>query len=198
MLQAVAIHPLQNEYVIIVSEPPPHVTENDLRALLPGVELKRHKIGADGWVTDAVATLKLSNEGIQDKVADLHRLLFATTYGARVIELPAKPQLTLDRPDLDIHLAADDLSSWILGQDGAAGAKTFVPVLGGDPVTFAQIRETESLVYASQPAGLIAWWLPEGCAVEACPAEARQFTVESDLILGAVGDARGVMIIGRL
>src|SRR5439155_3763335 len=54
-----------------------------------------------------------------------------------------------------------------------------------------------SLVYYSEPEGLVGWWVPKAVSVSECAVPARQFAVDSDLVVGAVGDARGVLIVGR-
>ena len=199
LMQCVAVEQTgAGECVVIVSEPPTHVTEGDLRELLPGVVFKRHTIGYKGWVTDAVAHLQLSKEGeLADLISELHRLLFDTSYKAFVIQLPVEPQLTRARPNLDLELAPDDLATWLGVANDPEQRLRLRPLFGGQPVTLADLDSPFSEVCHSEPAGLVGWWIPKDADLSLCRAQARHFAVDSDLILGAIENGRGVLIVGR-
>jgi hypothetical protein len=195
-MQTVAVQSGTNgDNVVIVSEPSPHVTEADLTALLPGITFHKHTIGDDGFVIDAVARFHGPEEAVNEKVADLHRLLFFTAYRAKALQLPAKPLFAQPRPKLDVSIAPGDVESWILGEKFEA--MKFRPHIGGPDVTFRTILELNSLVYASDPGGLVAWWIPKSVSINDCGVQARQFAIQSDLIIGALGDDRGVLVLGR-
>jgi hypothetical protein len=197
-VQGVAIQKINDgEVVLIVSEPPPRVTEADLKAILPGVKFARWRVGADGWVTDAVVRLKVSDPELMVLVADLHRLMYGTAYKAYALDIPANPRPIAPHPSLDLKIAADDVLSWVVTGGETGKAVAFRPLIGGDPVAYAGIKEPDSLVYHSDPEGLVGWWIPKTVSVSDCRVPARQFAVDSDLVLGAVGDDRGVLVVGR-
>ena len=61
-LQGVAVSPPRPDgsRVVIVAEPPPHMTRQKLSALLSpaqSIDFPHHPIGYDGWVSDAVAVI---------------------------------------------------------------------------------------------------------------------------------------------
>ncbi len=197
-MQAVAVRKSSDgETILIVSEPPPHVTEADLKALLPGVKFARWRIGADGWVTDAIVRLKVSDLELRELVGELHQLMYGTAYKAYALDIPVQPQTKIPRPPLDLQIAADDALSWVVTGGATGKPVTFHPLIGGDAVTVAEIKESDSLVYHSDPEGLVGWWIPKKTRVSDCTVAARQFTVDSDLVVGAVGNERGVIILGR-
>lgn len=195
-IQTVAVQNGANgDHVIIISEPPPHVTKADLTALLPGVIFYRHRIGDDGFVTDAVARVQGSEQSIQGLIADLHRVLYFTAYKASALQLPTPSVFDRPRPKLDVSIASDDLQTWILSTTSTP--VMFQPLIGGGDVRFSEIRESSSLVYLSNPAGLVGWWIPKAVHLSDCGVQAREFAVESDLVLGAIGNGRGVLILAR-
>jgi len=108
LMQSVAVQRGKDgESVLIVSEPPPQVTEDQLRKLLPSVKFKKHVLGADGWVKDAVAVLHLSDKEVRELVAELHELMYSTAYKSSAIELPFKMPVAPTRQPDELRLAPD-------------------------------------------------------------------------------------------
>lgn len=180
---------------LIVSEPPPHMTSADillpLAPILRSHRLKKPVIGCEGSVTDLVAAIGGSEADVAAAVGVLYRRLFFTSYKAYVLQLPVRR--TSRRYDLDLDVAADEIHKWII-----ADAEPFVPVEGGAPLPSPALFDLEvSAVYRSSRRGLVAWWIPAGAPIDGCRAQARQFALDSDLIVGSIGNAAGTLLVGR-
>lgn len=82
---------------------------------------------------------------------------------------------------------------WLLDQP-----EPFLPVEGGPGIALDRVcARTDSGVYFGRGAGLVAWWIPRGVAVASCRAQARQFALDSDLIVGALLKPSGMLVVGR-
>ncbi|MFN2975445.1 hypothetical protein [Terriglobus aquaticus] len=72
------------------------------------------------------------------------------------------------------------------------------PVLGGNSVTLQTLLDSGAHgVYATAEPGLVVWCVGEDANLDKSSVEAREFAVDSDLILGAIGSAKKVAIVGR-
>jgi hypothetical protein len=105
--------------VLIVAEPPPHVTLRSLRALNPEVlqnpSVEYQRIGYDGWVADVVFVLPaISRDTLRTTLDQLNHYLYGTTYKANVLALPTRPSAGGKRR-LDLKVPAGELGEWILG-----------------------------------------------------------------------------------
>jgi hypothetical protein len=181
---------------LIVSEPPPHATPEGLIRCSPklpaSLVVKEHRIGHDGFVRDVVVDLpRLSGPEAAELVDRLHNYLFGTTYKAEAIRLPLGPAPPPGK--LPGAVSAEDLRAWAFDKD-----ESFAPIEGGlaQPLR-AILADKRSGVFLSKSRGLVVWALPRGADVERHWARARQFCVDSDLILGAVADDNHLALIGR-
>ncbi|MEM7311376.1 MAG: hypothetical protein AAF682_32225 [Planctomycetota bacterium] len=192
--QAVAVQPRdEGGYAVILSEPPPHVSEDDLRAVLPNLWLKRHVYGFQGWLRDAVAFLEGGEAELAEIVAEVHQLYYETTYKAGVVELPAPGLFASEPLNLDLELGVGNLDDWLLGEDPLL----FEPLEGGEAVPARSIDDDVPGLYFSRLPGVVGWWIPGGVPLESCRVSARQFVLDGDLILGAVGGSGGVLVLAR-
>lgn len=183
---------------LIVSEPPPHVTLAGLEGVAPDVlskhVVKRNRIGYDGWTADIALTLPpMSDAALSDLVGYLHLYLFQSTYKAHAIKLsdplPARP----DRLTLNVLPKPTEIKDWVLDKD-----EPLLPVEGGPEASFQGVLASGSPgVYFTKSPGLVAWSIPKGQPINGFAQEARRFVIDSDLIVGAVANAKTVLILGR-
>ena len=183
---------------MIVSEPPPHVTREGIATCLgvppTSVGVEQLRVGHDGWVRDAIAILpSISERRVAELTDELHDYLFGTTYKAEALELPLAP-LPGGPNKLDLDISALELQAWSLDSK-----ETFQPVEGGAARPLKDILGSQRPgVFLSQSKkGLVAWSLPRGARLDGHRARARQFAVDSDLILGAIATKEQVAILGR-
>jgi hypothetical protein len=181
--------------VLIISEPPPHVTEEQLRQHakeLAGLTVEKHAIGSGGWVKDVVVQFKGDDARVGELVSSLSRLLFHTAYKAYALDLPVKKA---EPPvgSLDLRVSPVELENWLV-----KGAEKLVPVEGGKGRTLTELSKlTRSVVCVTEKKRLVVWWIPEKVRIQDCPVQCRQFGLDSDLLLGAFKDDQGLFIIGR-
>lgn len=77
-------------------------------------------------------------------------------------------------------------------------ATTLRPLLGGPPVSCRKILDRKiSGVFVSTNPGIVVWAFPRNQVIDNYRLEARQFAVDSDLLLGAIASADHIAIVGR-
>ena len=213
--------PNDGKRVLIISEPPPHVTLKDLEELDPQVFkqawLRQHRIGSGGFVTDVVAELPVERyraERLNEFLARLGRLLYYTSYKLPVVDLDKFDRRADQKVELDLHVSAAELHDWLLRDKDPL---PLYPLGGQRPITASQIFKAApktSFIATTAVAqqvgaegerskapskrGLVLWWVPTGKELDVWRVEARQFTIEADLLLGALTDKqKGVLFVGR-
>ena len=71
-------------------------------------------------------------------------------------------------------------------------------VTGGDPVSLRSILDRSmSGVFLSTDPGFVVWSIPRSVSLEKFRVEARQFTLDSDMLVGAVASDNELAIVGR-
>jgi hypothetical protein len=180
---------------LIISEPPPHVTLGQILLTvgehLLNYQVKKHTIGYDGWVKDVALAIRGDEQEVSALLSLLNRQLFYTSYKSYVLPLPAtvRPQ----RYELDLKVTADEIEHWLVAEKGR-----LVPVLGGEAVSLADLAARQSSgVYFTLARGLVGWWIPRGRSLSEYKAQARQFSLDTDLIVGALANAAGILVLGR-
>lgn len=124
--------------VMIVAEPPPHVTFNSLIAVAPSVLAhpvpRRQRIGFDGWVEDVTFVLPpLTSDDLKLMLENLQLHLYGTTYKSSILPLPAQHARVRQR-SLDLRVPAGELGDWLLGdiahpREGRSWSNTIALVL---------------------------------------------------------------------
>lgn len=181
---------------LIISEPPPQLTAGDM--LLPLSEVlrnhseKKQKIGYDGWVKDLVVEIAGDNSAVDSAISSLNRVVFETSYKAYVLPLPAK---TASNPlfNLDLQVTTAELKRWALDDQ-----ETFTPIEGGESLLFQKLFDQKvSGVFYGDHGGLVAWFIPRKRTIDDCHVQARQFSLDSDLVVGALSNDQGILVLGR-
>ncbi|HZU35256.1 MAG TPA: hypothetical protein VFA18_05090 [Gemmataceae bacterium] len=218
-LQTIAVSPpAAGMQVLIISEPPPHVRLRDLRQLdaevFKRVEIRSHGVGVGGFVKDVVAEFPTSRIGqarFNRLLAGLGMRLFRTSYKLPVIHLERLPGLARTNTNLNLTVSAAELREWLLGDKQPLA---LYPIGGQRTITACDIFKTSPKISfvantatsgagangsrGSVRAGLVTWWVPTGKDLSAWQIEARQFTIDSDVLIGALIDPlEGVLFVGR-
>lgn len=181
---------------LIISEPPPHVTLGEILTsigadLLLNHSVKKHSIGYDGWIKDVAVAIKGNDETLQAMLSRLNQLLFFTSYKSYTLKLPVR--IRTRTLDLNLTVTPAELNQWVIKE-----AEQFYPVEGGPAATFSGLsRQGASGVYVSHKRGLIGWWIPKKLNLYDCRVSARQFALDSDLVIGALANQSGLFVVGR-
>lgn len=179
--------------VLIVSEPPPHATPEALQHELsyaPALRWHRQPIGFDGWVSDASTILPPEDAKILDgRLSSLNRFLYGIDYKRVTTPIGVTPP-GISR--VNLHIQPAELTHWLDPQ-----AMLTPVVKGADTTVSAVLAGKSSGVFFRVGQGLVVWGLPRPTSIDARAAEAREFGIESDLILGAIASDHGLLIVGR-
>lgn len=201
--QTVGLKHVGDDCVFIISEPSERVSERSLQGLFANYggnfEIKKHKLGYDGWLADVVGSAHFKGNAEFDAFTDQ---LFKTLYGTAY-----KPYyLNLDNPiahvyyspyRLNYSISAAELNQWIikdkeLFENGRGEKKTV------EQLVASNMSESNAIWYGE---GFVAWVVQPGKVTlqdELFCTNARKFAIDSDLIIGAVGvQGKRVAIIAR-
>jgi hypothetical protein len=197
-IQTIAVGPVRTNgsRILVITEPPPDVSATALRAVDPvamrSMQGYRWRMGYDGWVKDAVITLPaMSAEQLQTLLLRLHTLMFGTTYKAEFVSTDAVPKSL--RPKLDLSVSAAELNRWLVIEKepfAAMGVGALAPL---DSI----VRTGSYGEYFSAKPGLVAWVLPVHGQFQRYRRLIRQWTLDGDVILGAVGTPDAIAIVAR-
>lgn len=186
--------------LFLISEPPPHFEIDSIASIFAqfthSVEVKQHKIGYDGRISDVLILLSNATYiNVQNLTKKLSEVLYLSDYKPFTIPLPvAEPRQYFADEDLDYQISLYEFNEWFLEQeerflqlDDTAKSWTVRDI-------FARRRAG---VYFSEQPGFVAWALPKKCDLKTQLPHIRQFTLDSDLILGGLADSAMLVVIGR-
>ena len=210
--QAFAVGDSKDESVVIISEPPPSLSREQLDQALRGLfgdnllQLSRFHwpTGVDGWLEDVVIRVRSSGDEreqvfsgkgfeawqapswIVARLRLLHQMFFHTADGFWV-DRPGDAPSGL--PISDLSIGVSDLAAWVNPDESWQS-------ISGD-----QVRKTRQLYAEAAPGvyysgnGLIVLVIPNSAhLVELAPCF-RRFAVASDLVVGASGLKHGGMLL---
>ena len=204
-------------YLMIISEPPPHVTVGDFEKIFElfrrknfgnniFIEYKKQPIGYDGWLRDAVVCVSGINDEQWDLlISKLTTKLYFTDYKAKesLIPLPIpifKPNYLYG--DYNMQVSAPEIKKWFV--DELDDIEAILPY-GSDvettlPKCFERSRSRG--LYQSVNPGFIIWVIDKKSFDKTTfQEEARKFALDSDLIIGGIHYEKGgrdyVAIIAR-
>jgi len=186
--------------LIVISEPPPYFEIDSIKSILSkfthGVETKNHPFGYDGFVTDIlISMVNATDENVQNLVKKLSEALYLSDYKPVSITLPVEnPRIYFSEENLDYQITLYEFNEWFLKNN-----EPFIQLQDTNTVyTVSSIFENKNTgVFFSQLPGFVAWALPKKADIAEYIGDIRQFTLDADLILGALADTSMLVIIGR-
>ncbi|MCR5822112.1 MAG: hypothetical protein K6F85_04255, partial [Bacteroidales bacterium] len=190
--------------MILLSDLPPHFETDSIAPIFAKfthkAQTRRHPIGYDGYTTDAVILLgNATRENCDKLIRRLNRELFFSDYKPTVMTLPAEEKRRyFAKESIDYQITLNEFNTWFM-EDGEGFIHlddTATVLTVGD--IFAQKARG---VYFSQQPGFVAWAVAKNSDLadtltQSLP-DIRQFTLDADLILGALADSATLVIIGR-
>lgn len=190
-----------NSYLVYLSEPIPTINVDTLEAFFKefNCDIKTYKtpIGVDGWVKDAAICFNdLDKEEFNTFRSNLFNLLYGTDYKASFMDFDAIPShIPFSIYDLNMSVTAEELRSWFID-----GHSTFLSTVDSTMLLrFSELfAEENSGVYYSSDPGFVVWSMNKyDNDIDKFRREARIFSLDSDLIFGAISDGQNVCIIAR-
>jgi len=186
--------------LIVISEPPPYFEIDSIKSILSkfthGVETRNHPYGYDGFVTDVlISMVNATDENVQNIVRKLSEALFLSDYKPVFITLPVEnKRVYFSENNLDYQITLYEFNEWFLKNN-----EPFIQLQDTNTIyTVSSIFENKNTgVFFSQLPGFVAWALPKKADIADHIGDIRQFTLDADLILGALADTSMLVIIGR-
>lgn len=186
--------------MILLSDIPPHFETDSIAAIFAKfthkTELRKHPIGYDGYVTDVVILLgNATQENCEGLIRRLNRELFFSDYKPMVMTLPAEEKRRyFAKESIDYQITLEEFNNWFIEEgEGFMHLDDTNTVLTVSDI-FAQRAQG---VYFSQEPGFVAWAVAKDTDIAPQVGDIRQFTLDADLILGALADSSTLVIIGR-
>jgi hypothetical protein len=186
--------------MILISEPPPHFEIDSIKSICEKfthtVELKKHKIGYDGWITDVIILLgNATEENVKNLLTKLSKELYFSDYKVKPLMLPAEnKRVYFTKSNIDYRISLHEFNEWFIENEE--------PFLVLDDTTQTEtiktiFKEQKRGIYFSQLPGFVAWAIAKKSDLSEQLESIRQFTLDADLILGALSDSATLVIIGR-
>lgn len=186
--------------LILLSDLPPHFETDSVASIFAKFNHKvgvcKHRIGYDGYVTDLAILLgNATQENCDNLIKRLDKEFFFSDYKPTVTPLPVEHRRQyFAQENIDYQITLDEFNTWFM-VDGEG----FVQ-LGdtGSVLTVSDLFATQARgVYFSQQPGFVAWAVAKNADMARQVSDIRQFTLDADLILGALADSATLVIIGR-
>ena len=186
--------------MILLSDLPPHFETDSVAPIFAKfthkTELRKHPIGYDGYVTDMIILLGNATQENCDKlIKRLNKELFFSEYKPTVTPLPVEHKRQyFAKENIDYQITLNEFNTWFI-EDG----EPFITLEDTNNVlTVADMFAQQSRgVFFSQLPGFVAWAVAKNEDIAGQVGDIRQFTLDADLILGALADSSTLVIIGR-
>lgn len=186
--------------MILLSDLPPHFEADSVASIFAQfaykAELRKHPIGYDGYTTDMVILLgNATQENCDRLIKRLNRELFLSDYKPTAMDLPVEHKRQyFANENIDYQITLNEFNSWFIEEgEGFITLDDTNAVLTISDMFAAQSRG----VYFSQQPGFVAWAVAKNEDIAGQVGDIRQFTLDADLILGALADSSTLVIIGR-
>jgi hypothetical protein len=186
--------------LIVISEPPPHFEIDSIPSIFSkfthSTETRNHPFGYDGFVTDIlISMVNATDENVQNIVSKLSTELYLSDYKPARITLPVEnKRVYFSEENLDYQITLYEFNEWFI-----KNSEPFIQLQDTNTIyTVSSIFENKNTgVFFSQLPGFVAWALPKKADIADFVGDIRQFTLDADLILGALADTSMLVIIGR-
>ncbi len=186
--------------MILLSDIPPHFETDSIAPIFAEfthkTEQRKHPIGYDGFTTDVLILLgNATQENCDRLLKRLNTELFFSEYKPTVTALPTEEKRRyFAEESIDYQITLNEFNTWFM-EDGEG----FIHLDDSSKVmTVSDLFAAKARgVYFSQQPGFVAWAVAKNADIATQVGEIRQFTLDADLILGALADSSTLVIIGR-
>lgn len=185
---------------ILLSDLPPQFELDSIASIFSGfahrVDVRHHGIGYDGFVTDVLICLgNATQENCDLRIKRLNQALFYSDYKPAVTLLPvAEKRQYFAKQNIDYQISLNEFNTWFM-EDG----ELFFDLK--DTTKSMTIQDMFSQhkrgVFFSKMPGFVAWAIAKHTDLGEQLTCIRQFTLDADLILGALADSSTLVVIGR-
>lgn len=186
--------------MIMLSDIPPHFEIDSIVPIFAKfthkTEQRKHPIGYDGYTTDVLILLgNATQENCDRLLKRLNKELFFSEYKPTVTTLPAEEKRCyFAKENIDYQITLNEFNTWFMEEgEGFIQLDDTSKVMTVSDLFASKARG----VYFSQQPGFVAWAVAKNADIATQVGDIRQFTLDADLILGALADSSTLVIIGR-
>lgn len=191
-----------SSYLVIISEPSDNVKPKALINFFSEYNgkmvTKRKQLGVDGWLQDAVVAINdLDTEHFDAFVSDLNQVVYGSSYKPYYIDLSEMPEHTYySTENLNVQISAEELRTWFIDNEEPliqyeTGVQTTLPE------RLKTFDYTCDLYYSAIP-NFVVMVFPRFRDISGSFRDAvYKFSLDSDLLLGAIATKSFVAFIGR-
>lgn len=186
--------------LILLSDLPPHFETDSIPGIFAKfthkVETRRHQIGYDGYVTDLLISLgNATLENCDNLIKRLNQELFFSDYKPVVTPLPVEQKRQyFAKENIDYQITLNEFNIWFM-EDGE-GFMTLEDTNTILTVSDMFAQQSRGVFFSKLP-GFVVWAIAKNADISEQKHHIRQFTLDADLILGALADSSTLVIIGR-
>ena len=186
--------------MMLLADLPPHFETDSIASIFAKFahrwEARKHPIGYDGYTTDLLIVLgNATQENCDRLIQKLNRELYLTDYKPVVMPLPADEERRYFADEsLDYQITLEEFDRWFMEE-----GEGFVRLEDtGTVLTVGELLDRQARgVYFSRLPGFVAWAVAKDADLAPQVGDIRQFTLDADLILGALADSATLVIVGR-
>ena len=186
--------------LLLISEPPPYFNADTIAQIFSqfthSVETKKHPVGYDGKITDLLVVLGNTTERNRTRlVKELSQAVYLSDYKPNVTSLPVEHGRSYFVEDtIDYQITLYEFNDWFIEK-----GEEFFPLSDtSNRVTVSQMFEEQLTgVFFSRVPGFVAWAIAKNRDLSEQLNHIRQFTLDADLVLGALADSATLVVIGR-
>ena len=199
--QTIATHDFSDSSkLIIISEPPPYFEVDSIKSIFTKFthlgETKQHKIGYDGRITDLLIVVgNATKENMDNLIAKLSQQLYLSDYKPYAMKLEEEEKRCyFSKSNLDYQVSLYEFNDWFIENNEA-----FIryPDTLNTLTVSEMFAQKERGVFFSKLPGFVAWAIAKKSDLSEQLEYIRQFTLDADLVLGALADSTTLVVIGR-
>lgn len=186
--------------MLLLSELPPHFETDSIASIFAQfthrTDQRHHRIGYDGYVTDMIILLgNATQENCDNLIQKLNQELFFSQYKPTITQLPVNHKRQyFANENIDYQITLDEFNTWFMENN-----EGFIRLNDTNKImTIRDLFASQSRgIYFSQAPGFVAWAIAKNEDIAPQIGNIRQFTLDADLILGALADSSTLVVIGR-
>ncbi|GHU85258.1 hypothetical protein FACS1894153_0140 [Bacteroidia bacterium] len=205
--------------MFIISEPPPFVEIDTLVNLFKKFNItlstQTRRIGIDGFGKDIIVVIaNATTENIENLAKNISKYFYQTDYKIPILPISEEnKKIYFSKNNLNVSVTLDEIDEWFL-----SGEERFI--VKNDSFSISQILSQKKYgTFFSEKPGFVIWVFPKKDTSQSATStlqtsentntsqqnheeninieHLRQFTLDADLILGAISDSVSLAIIGR-
>lgn len=198
-----AKHYSDDSHLIILSEPADFISVENIRDYFEDLSLNvssecyQSKLGYDGWIKDYVFAVNNIEKGKFDIFIEaLSEKLYGSNYKAYYIDLSTlSDKVYYSNQNLNYSISAAELKEWIIDDKEKFYGKNESSVYEISKL----LKSGEEGIYFSKTPGFVIWLMSKSYEAGDFLASARKFSLDADLVIGAIdfADNNKIAVIGR-